>query len=135
MHMHHYQPITLLLAAHRLSEMFSYCEYFPAYEMAMDDLRDYRFYGDDLVHPNRQMIQYIWEKFSNTYFDEHTKKIMKEIEKLTSARNHRPFDPSSPQYNLFCRKQLEKTQRLQKDNPGIDLSELEGFFSEPLNKT
>jgi len=124
---------TLLLAAHQLTEMFSYCEYFPAYEMAMDDLRDYRFYSDDLVHPNQQMIQYIWEKFSDTYFDEKTKKLMNEIAKLTSARKHKPFDPSSQQYLQFCRKQLEKTQRLQKDNPGLDLSEIAGFFSKPLN--
>jgi hypothetical protein len=126
---------TLLLAAHRLTEMFSYCEYFPAYEIAMDDLRDYRYYADDLVHPNQQMIRYIWEKFSDTYFDENTKKLMGEIGKLNAARNHRPFDPSSKQYQQFCRKQLEKVRRLEKDIPGLDLAELAAFFSEPLKKT
>jgi len=119
---------TLLLAAHRLTEMFSYCEYFPAYEIAMDDLRDYRYYGDDLVHPNQQMIQYIWEKFSDTYFDESTTKLMGEIRKLNAARNHRAFDPASPQYRQFCEKQLAKVQRLEKDYPGLDLAELSGFF-------
>ncbi len=126
---------TLLLAAHRLTEMFSYCEYFPAYEIAMDDLRDYRFYGSDLVHPNQQMIRYIWEKFSAAYFDEMTIKLMGEIEKLTTARNHRPFNPASAQYRQFCKKQLEKAQRLEKDHPGLDLSELASFFSEPFNNS
>jgi hypothetical protein len=126
---------TLLLAAHRLSEMFSYCEYFPAYEIAMDDLRDYRFYGSDLVHPNQQMIAYIWEKFSAAYFDEMTLKLLAEIGKLNAARNHRPFDPASEQYLQFCQKQLQKTKRLEKDHPGLDLSELSSFFSEPLNNS
>jgi len=126
---------TLLLAAHRLTEMFSYCEYFPAYEIAMDDLRDYRFYGDDLVHPNQQMIGYIWEKFSATYFDEKTIKLMEEIGKLNTARNHKPFDPASKQYLHFCKKQLEKVQRLEKDHPGLDFGELAGFFNEPLKKS
>jgi hypothetical protein len=124
---------TLLLAAHRLNEMFSYCEYFPAYEIAMDDLRDYRFYGDDLVHPNQQMIRYIWEKFSDSYFDEKTSKLAGEIGKLNAARDHRPFDPASQQYLQFCKKQLEKIQRLEKDNPGLDLGELVAFFGGALN--
>jgi len=126
---------TLLLAAHKLTEMFSYCEYFPAYEIAMDDLRDYRFYGDDLVHPNQQMIRYIWEKFSAAYFNENTIKFMGDIGKLNAARDHRPFDPASQQYLQFCKKQLEKVQRLEKDHPGLDLAELAGFFSESLKKT
>lgn len=126
---------TLLLAANRLTEMFSYCEYFPAYEIAMDDLRDYRFYGDDLVHPNQQMIRYIWGKFSASYFDEKTTKLMGDIGKLNAARDHRPFDPASQQYLQFCKKQLEKVQRLEKDHPGLDLAELAGFFIESLKKT
>jgi hypothetical protein len=125
----------LLLAAHRLTEMFSYCEYFPAYEIAMDDLRDYRFYGDDLVHPNLQMIEYIWGKFSDTYFDEQTLKLMGEIGKLNTARKHRSFDPISEQYSQFCKKQGDKARQLLKKHPYLDLKELIDFFDEPLNKT
>lgn len=125
---------TLLLAAHRLTEMFSYCEYFPAYEIAMDDLRDYRFYGDDLVHPSQQMIQYIWEKFSDSYFDEQTLELMAEIGKLNAARKHRPFDPASEKYRQFCKKQLHKAERLMADHPGLDLTNLIAFFNESLNK-
>ena len=126
---------TLLLAAHRLTEMFSYCEYFPAYEIAMDDLRDYRFYESDLVHPNQQMIRYIWEKFSDTYFDEKTKKLMGEIGKLNAARSHRPFDPASQQYRQFCNKQGEKAKQLVEKHPYLDLNDLIAFFDEPLNKS
>ena len=125
---------TLLLAANKLTELFSYCEYFPAYEIAMDDLRDYRFYGEDLVHPNQQMINYIWEKFSSTYFDESTKTLMAEIEKLNAARNHRPFDPASIQYLQFCEKQLEKANRLAASHPNLDLSDLKDFFSKASEK-
>jgi hypothetical protein len=125
---------TLLLAAHRLTEMFSYCEYFPAYEIAMDDLRDYRFYGSDLLHPNRQMTAYIWEKFSAAYFDDPTVKLMAEIGKLSAARNHRPFDPDTAQYLQFCKKQVEKADQLMKEHPGLDLKELLAFFNEPLKK-
>jgi hypothetical protein len=125
---------TLLLAAQRLTELFSYCEYFPAYEIAMDDLRDYRYYGEDLVHPNRQMTRYIWEKFSATYFDEPTTGLMGEIEKLTAARNHRPFDPASNQYRQFCEKKYQQAEQLLKKHPGLDLADLIAHFREPLKK-
>jgi hypothetical protein len=123
---------TLLLAAHQLSEMFSYCTYFPAYEIAMDDLRDYRYYAPDLLHPNQQMIQYIWEKFSATYFDENTRNLIVEIDKLRMARNHRPFDPGSKQHLAFCRKQLDKTTRLMEEHPYLDLRDFEAYFKSPL---
>lgn len=119
---------SLILAAHALTEMFSYCDYFPAWEIAMDDLRDYRFYADDLVHPDQQMIRYIWEKFSETWLDEESRKILPEIRKLADARNHRPFDPSSEKHREFCRKQLEKIRDLRRRNPDIQLSELEDYF-------
>ena len=125
---------TLVLAAHRLTELFSYCEYFPAFEIAMDDLRDYRYYGDDLVHPNQQMIRYIWEKFSAAYFDEPTTRLMRDIEKLTAARNHRPFDPSSETYRQFCEKQVQKAEKLLEKHPVLDLADLIAFFNEPLKR-
>ncbi len=125
---------TLLLSAHKLTELFSYCEYFPAYEIAMDDLRDYRFYGDDLVHPNQQMISYIWEKFTATYFDEPTIHLLGEIEKLNNARNHRPFDPASKQHLQFCKKQLENAKLLAASHPYLDLSDMITFFTRALKK-
>ncbi len=125
---------SLILAAHKLTEMFSYCEYFPAWEIAMDDLRDYRYYDDDLVHPNKQMISYIWEKFSAAWLDEKTIKIMKSVEKLVNARNHRPFDPESEKHREFCKKQLEDILRLGEQYPFLKLGELEDFFHASLKK-
>ena len=126
---------TLLLAAHRLTELFSYCTYFPAYEIAMDDLRDYRFYGEDLVHPNEQMIRYIWEKFSGTYFVEPTLKLMGEIEKLNTAQKHRPFDPATDQHRAFCEKQIRKAEQLLVQHPYLDLADLIEHFGKSLKRS
>ena len=123
---------TLILAAHRLTEMFSYCDYFPAWEIAMDDLRDYRFYADDLVHPGNQMVRYIWEKFADAWFDGETIEISREIRKLFNARNHRPFDPGSVRHGEFLKKQLGELRKLGGKYPFIDLSELENYFSAGL---
>jgi hypothetical protein len=125
---------TLLLAAHGLTEMFSYCDYFPAWEIAMDDLRDYRYYADDLVHPNTQMTRYIWEKFSGAWFDGETLDLIPEIRRLSDARNHRPFDPGSKKYLDFCKKQLDVIRKLAGRYPFLNLSELEEHFTASLTK-
>jgi hypothetical protein len=80
---------TLLLAVNQLIEANTGCYYFPAYEIMLDDLRDYRFYADDLIHPNSQAIDYIWEKFGEAYFEKKTKEAMKEYEREQKKRNHR----------------------------------------------
>lgn len=85
---------TLLLAVHRLVAAFPFCHYFPAYELLTDDLRDYRFYKEDLAHPNAQAIDYIWEKFSACAFSEHTRKINLELTKLNAALEHRQLNAS-----------------------------------------
>jgi hypothetical protein len=84
----------LLLAVNELIKENVQCYYFPAYELIMDDLRDYRFYSDDMFHPNQQAIDYIWEKFSQVYFDSKTMAIIKEYEKIQKRLNHRPINKS-----------------------------------------
>ncbi|GHV56457.1 hypothetical protein FACS1894182_03030 [Bacteroidia bacterium] len=79
----------LLLAVNELIQSHSQCYYFPAYEIVLDDLRDYRFYSDDLVHPNSQAVDYIWEKFGDAYLDIATKGFVREYEKKQKALNHR----------------------------------------------
>jgi hypothetical protein len=80
----------LVVSVHQLIRKFSgRCFYFPAYELVNDDLRDYRFYKKDLAHPTEQAIQYIWEKFSESYFDEKTIKLNELVNKLNLAENHR----------------------------------------------
>jgi hypothetical protein len=80
---------TLLLAVEALLKTHPNASYFPSYEIMLDDLRDYRFYADDLIHPNQQAIDYIWEKFSDAFFDKKTAALIKEYEKEQKALNHR----------------------------------------------
>lgn len=75
--------------------------YFPAYELVIDDLRDYRFYAEDMVHPNYAATNYVWEKFIATVIDEASRQLMKEIAVVVSAKNHKPFNPASGQHQQF----------------------------------
>ncbi len=85
---------TLLLAVNQLCKECE-CDYFPAYELVSDDLRDYRFYEEDLAHPNEVAVNYVWEKFSETYFEDDTKAINKEIDKLLQAQHHKILFPNT----------------------------------------
>ena len=81
----------LLLAVDELLRNHSHCSYFPAYEILMDDLRDYRFYTEDMLHPSSQAIDYIWEKFTEAWFDKETSKKAHEFEKVHKSINHIPI--------------------------------------------
>jgi len=112
---------TLLLAVARLEEEFpGRIHYFPAYELLLDDLRDYRFYAEDLVHPSLQAIDYIWDFFSKTYFPEETRQLNKEVEDILSAARHRPFQPKLPAHHAFQEKQLQKIMDLESRFPFLD---------------
>jgi GSCFA family len=80
---------TLLLAADELAQKFPNVSYFPAYELIMDDLRDYRFFERDMMHPTAQAVDYVWQFFSDTYFSEETKNIIQEVEKINAMQAHR----------------------------------------------
>ncbi|GHT05488.1 hypothetical protein FACS189423_09690 [Bacteroidia bacterium] len=82
---------TLLLVIQELTTTNPQCYYFPSYEIMLDDLRDYRFYADDLIHPNSQAMDYIWEKFGEAYFDNKTREVIREYEKKQKTLNHRPI--------------------------------------------
>lgn len=84
--------------------------YFPAYEWMIDDLRDYRFYASDLIHPSEFAIQYIWEKFSEAYFNQNTKNIIHRIEQLNALKNHRMIDSGN---SILVQKQEEKISILE----------------------
>ena len=95
---------TLLLAAEKLQQLTEKVTCFPAYELMMDELRDYRFYAEDMLHPSTQAVRYIWERFAEAAFSEDTKKMMREVEKIIAAQNHRPLHPES----VACRQFKEK---------------------------
>ena len=123
----------LIAAVHELVASNENCFYFPSYELVIDDLRDYRFYAEDMVHPNYQATQYVWEKFTTACIDEQSLLIMKEIGIINSAKNHRPFNPTSNQHLQFLKTNLEKTLQLQQSNPYVDLTAELDFFESGIN--
>ncbi len=121
---------TLLVATHRLVERFENVHYFPAYEIVMDDLRDYRFYERDRVHPSAEAVDYIWGKFAAALIDGESQKLFRRLEKLAAARDHRPFNPDTPQHRAFRNAMLAEVIELKGQYPGIDLSDELIYFSE-----
>ncbi|UMB53239.1 GSCFA domain-containing protein [Lutibacter sp. A64] len=88
--------------------------YFPSYEIMMDDLRDYRFYNSDMLHPNETAINYIWEQFQQVWIDNNTASIQKEIDTIQKGLAHKPFNPTSEQHQLFLKKLHKKIANLEK---------------------
>ncbi len=91
----------LISAIHEILPQFDNCFYVPAYEILMDDLRDYRFYREDLIHPNTQAMNYIWEKFGNAYFADDTMDFIEENFRIAKALEHRPADEQHPKHQQF----------------------------------
>ena len=103
-------------------------DYFPSYEIMMDDLRDYRFYDTDMVHPTMQAVDYIAEKFFDAALSVAAKSTMQRINKVVAAAEHRPFNPTSEGYKSFCRTQLTEIAALK----NVDLSNEKVFFERML---
>ena len=114
---------SLLLAVEQLVEELPFVSYFPAYELMMDDLRDYRFYEKDMIHPNQIAIDYIWESFQHTYFSEKTLQILTQVKKVVQASQHRPFHPALPAHQTFLKNQLLHIERLKTSYPYLDFHE------------
>ncbi len=110
---------TLLLAVERLTVNCkpSTVNYFPAYEIVNDELRDYRFYQDDMLHPSSQAVEYIWQRFSEVYLSDEARSFLKEWAPLKAALAHKPFDPASEDYKAFMDKTMLKIAALQKKYP------------------
>ena len=105
---------TLLLAADMVYRESSTTHYFPAYEIVNDELRDYRFYAADMVHPSAQAVDYIWERLSENYFSEATKRFLTEWQPVKQALHHKPFHPDSEEYKAFMDKTMLKVEALRK---------------------
>ncbi|HMG14123.1 MAG TPA: GSCFA domain-containing protein [Saprospiraceae bacterium] len=113
----------LLTAIHEVSDVDNNIEYFPAYEIFMDDLRDYRFNTVDLVHPNDQAIDYIWEKFIEFMINDSSKQIIKELSNWRKQMDHRPFHTETEEYRVFREKLLKVTEELQRRFPFLNFSD------------
>jgi len=123
---------TLLLAidelvAHNSDEI---CSYFPAYELQLDELRDYRFYANDLVHPSDLALEFIREKFVEYFLDKESQQLKEAIEKLLQAANHRPYHANEKAYRDFITIQLEKINQLKIQYPYLELGSVEKLFQE-----
>ena len=105
---------TLLLAVEKVD-----ADYFPAYEIVNDELRDYRFYQEDMLHPSNQAVAYIWERLSAVYLSEDAKLFLKEWAPLKAVLNHKPFHPESEEYQALIDKTMLKVAALQKKYPNF----------------
>ncbi len=113
---------SLILAVRELLEVKG-TYYFPSYEIMMDDLRDYRFYAEDLVHPNGTAAGYIWERFSQAYLTEDTLGLCRGLEQILKAAEHRPRHENSGEHRKFIRATLDRIDEFTEGNPFIDLSD------------
>lgn len=103
---------TLLLAADKLTKEIDNVVYFPAYEIVNDELRDYRFYREDMLHPTDQAVEYIWQRFGETFFSKQTVKFLEEWRPIKAALAHRPFNPEAEEYKKFLEKAKEGEREL-----------------------
>lgn len=115
LHENNISKSVLHLAIHQLTNKHNNCHYFGAYEMVMDELRDYRFFKEDMIHPTSQAIDYVWEKFADTYFSTETKNLNQKIEKIISAAKHKPFNFKSEAHQKFIADQLNQMDELTKN--------------------
>lgn len=118
----------LFLAVEELLKHRSGPEYFPAYELQMDDLRDYRFYADDMLHPSSPAIEYIWEKFSERYFDNPTKSLQREIQKITKSASHRFITDSQTERKVFAENMLSLISKMEDRHFDIDFNAEKEYF-------
>jgi hypothetical protein len=118
----------LIQAVHHIVNKFNRLFYFPAYELVIDDLRDYRFYAEDMVHPNYQATGYVWEKFIGTCIDKETIALMKLVNEIRAARTHKPFNPASAEHKKFLQTYFAKTTALQEKYPSLDFREELVYF-------
>lgn len=113
----------LLLAADKvIEEEGERVYYFPAYEIVNDELRDYRFYKADMLHPNEQAVEYIWEQLVATCFSAEAKQFLEEWRPIKEALAHRPFNPEAAAYQDFIKKTKEKAKMLELKYPNIELN-------------
>ncbi len=119
----------LIETVHHMVNKFDKLFYFPAYELVIDVLRDYRFYDEDLVHPNRQATQFVFDHFVKSCMDENSIDLLKQVEAVVNARNHRPFQPDAIAHQQFLHSYFDKTNKLQNSHPYLNLQQELDYFS------
>jgi hypothetical protein len=122
----------LLLAVDELCTLYSCVSYFPSYEIVMDELRDYRFYSPDMLHLTDQTIEYIWKRFSEVSFERATIGVLKKIEEVLLAVEHRPFNAGQTAYQQFIRNTLKKINELELLYPYLDFYDEKKILNERI---
>jgi GSCFA family len=121
----------LIEAVHYLVNKYPSAHYFPAYELVIDVLRDYRFYDIDLVHPNYMATEFVMDKFAGTYIDEQSQQLMQEVRKIVIAKKHKAFQPETKAHQQFLKTHFEKTKQLQDKYSFLNFKEELVYFSQP----
>jgi hypothetical protein len=119
----------LIHSVHQLVSKFEDIYYFPAYELVIDDLRDYRFYAEDMVHPNYQATRYVWDKFTDSCISASSRQIIKEVQGLRASMQHKPLHPGSAGHREFLKKQKAMAEDLASRYPYLDFAEEIAYFS------
>lgn len=120
----------LIEVVHHLVNKFDRLNYFPAYELVIDVLRDYRFYDIDLVHPNYAATKFVMEKFMESCVDPESALLTAEIQQIVTARRHKPFQPNTAAHKKFLQTHWQKAESLQKKYPFISFKEELNYFSD-----
>jgi hypothetical protein len=118
----------LIESVHHLVQKFERANYFPAYELMIDVLRDYRFYDVDLVHPNYMATEFVLEKFAQSCIDEDSRALMQEVKQIVTARKHKAFQPQAMAHKQFLESYFEKTSQLKTRYPFLELTEEINYF-------
>lgn len=119
----------LIEAVHSLTEQYAQVHYFPAYELVIDVLRDYRYYDVDLVHPNYAATEFVFEKFEENFINQHTREVMDTIKKVVTGYKHKPFNPDTQAHRSFLKSHFEKVKELQLQHPQLNFSKELIYFS------
>lgn len=119
----------LIEAVHHIINKFSGLYYFPAYELVIDVLRDYRFFDIDMAHPNYPATEFVMEKFRENFIDEESQQLMEEVRKIVIARKHKAFQPETNAHKTFLKTHLDKTKELQSKYSFLDLNDEINYFA------
>lgn len=123
----------LVLACAELERQLPFVSYFPAYELLLDDLRDYRFYAADMIHPSAVAVDYIWAYFSRAFFSDDTRALLHRLTRLRLAVQHRPFRPDTAAHRTFLETQLAEVIAMQELMPQLDFSAERLHFEQQMN--
>lgn len=126
----------LLLAIDHLTHDFGddFCTYFPAYEIVMDELRDYRFYAEDMIHISEVSIDHIWEKFQSSLIEKESQQIAIQVQKVVKAINHKPLHENTPEYVRFLDQMISEVIQLERKTVNLNLTVEKEYFKTEKNK-